>query len=111
MSLTEENAEALADIAARGTDLTIRRKVDFAHRLYSEANASGFKHAAEKAGYTVRVEVLPSSDLSDGGGVWDVTASLEMVPVVEDLTLHEEVLGGLVQKFDGHSDGWGFESS
>lgn len=111
MSLAEENAEVLADIAARGTDLTVPRIIDFAHLLYSEAEASGFQRAAERSGYQVRMEALPASDAGGEAKVWDVVASSEMVPSVEQITRCEEELGALVQTFGGHSDGWGFESS
>jgi regulator of RNase E activity RraB len=110
MSLAEENAEVLADIAARGTDLSVPRTIDFAHLLYSEVEAAGFKHAAEKAGYTVQIEAVPPSERGEGA-LWDVIASSEMVPTVERITRCEQELGALVETFGGHSDGWGFESS
>jgi hypothetical protein len=111
MSLAEENAEVLGNIAARGTDLTVPRLIDFAHLLYSEAAASGFKRAAEEACYTVRIEAFPPSQTGEEDKVWDVIASSEMVPTVEHITRCEEELGALVHTFGGHSDGWGFESS
>lgn len=110
MSLADENAGVLADIAARGTDLSVPRTVEFAHLLYSEAAASQFKEAAEAAGYQVRMAMFPA-DLSDRDGVWDVVASLTMVPTVEELTRSEAELDALAQSFGGHTDGWGFESS
>ena len=111
MSLVEENAEVLADIAARGTDLSVTRIIDFAHLLYSKAEAFGFKHAAEKAGFNVQIEALPPTQTGGEDDVWDVIASLEMMPTVERITRCEQELGALVKMFGGHSDGWGFESS
>jgi hypothetical protein len=111
MSLADENAGVLADIAARGTDLSVPRVIDFAHLLYSEASAAQFKKAAEHAGYEVRMSLLPPSELEDREEVWDVVASSEMAPSVEQLTRCERELDALARMFGGHSDGWGFESS
>jgi regulator of RNase E activity RraB len=111
MSLAEENAEVLAEIAAGGADLSAPRTIDFAHLFYSEAEASGFKHAAEEAGYTVQIEAGPASERGAERGLWDVIASSQMVPTVERITQCEEQLGALAEAFGGHSDGWGFEST
>jgi len=111
MSLTDENAEVLESIAARGTDLSIPRTIDFAHLLYSEPTASQFKEAAENAGFRVRMALFPPSELDGQEDVWDVVASVEMVPSVGPITRCEQELDALARAFGGHSDGWGFESS
>jgi hypothetical protein len=110
MSLAEENAEVLKDIAERGTNLSIPRTVEFAHLLYSELAAAQFKDAAENAGYQVRMEVFPP-DLGGQAGVWDVVAPLTIVPAVDEVTRCEVELDALAKSFGGHADGWGFESS
>lgn len=102
MSLADENAEVLKGIAARGTDLSVPRLVDFAHVFFSEAEALRFKDAAKKAGHQVSVEKDASGDL------WDVIASSKIVPSVERLTRIEEELDGLARSFGGQADGWGF---
>jgi TRAP-type C4-dicarboxylate transport system substrate-binding protein len=111
MSLAAENAEVLESIAARGTDLSIPRTIDFAHLLYSDVTASEFKQVAEKAGYRVRMDIFPASELDGQEGVWDVVASSTMVPTVEQVTRCEAELDALARSFGGHADGWGFESS
>lgn len=109
MSLADENAGVLADIASRGTDLSIPRTVEFAHLLYSEVAAVQFKEAAERAGYHVRLAIFPA-DLGGQEGVWDVVASSTMVPTVEAVTRSEAELDALARSCGGHADGWGFES-
>jgi Regulator of ribonuclease activity B len=111
MSLADENAEVLADIAARGIDLSIPRLIEFAHLLYSEPTASKFKAAAEQAGYQVRMSPFLPSELDGREDVWDVVVRSEMMPSVEQITSCEEELDALARTFGGHSDGWGFESS
>lgn len=102
MSLADENAEVLEGIAARGTDLTIPREVDFAHVFFSEAEARQFKDAARRAGHQVSVEQ------DESGALWDVVASCKIVPSVEQITRTEEELDALARSFGGQADGWGF---
>lgn len=102
MSLTEENAEVLEGIAARGTDLSIPRLVDFAHVFFSEAEALGFKDAAETAGHQASIEK------DESGELWDVIASSKIVPSVEQVTRMEKELDDLAHSFGGKADGWGF---
>jgi len=102
MSLADENAEVLEGIAARGTDLSVPRQVDFAHVFFSETEALRFKDAAEEAGHQVSME----KDVS--GELWDVIASTKIVPSVEQVTRIEDELDGLARSFGGQADGWGF---
>jgi hypothetical protein len=105
MPIADENAEVLEGIAARGTDLSTPRLVDFAHLFFSEVQADSFKNAAEVAGYKVSI----AGD--DEEGIWDVVASSEIMPSVEEVTRIEQKLGSLARSFGGHSDGWGFLES
>lgn len=103
MSLAEENAEVLESFAARGTDLSIPRKVDFAHLFTSESDAAHFKEAAERGGYQVCAERDDQQD------AWDVIASSTIIPSVEQITQIELQLDVLAQSLGGRADGWGFE--
>lgn len=111
MSLVEDNAEVLASIAAHGIDLSVPRKIEFAHLLYSEQAATNFKAAAENAGYQVHMEIYPPSELDGREDVWDAVASSDMVPSIESITRTEQELDALARTFGGHTDGWAFESS
>ncbi len=102
MSLADENAEILRGIAARGTDLSLPRLVDFAHVFFSEAGASQFGDAAAQAGHQISIQE------DESGAIWDVVASLKTVPSVGQITRIEEELDGLDRLFGGQSDGWGF---
>ena len=102
MSLADENAEVLKGIAARGTDLSISRLVDFAHVFFAEAEAVQFKYAAQSEGYQVSIEQ------DESGALWDVVASFQIVPSVEQVTRIEQELDGLARSFGGQADGWGF---
>lgn len=107
MSLTDENAEFLANLA-RGIDLSVSRLIGFAHLFDSEFSAMQFKRAAENAGYQVQVKQFPPFEVEEPK-TWDVVVSAELVPSVEQITRHEQELGSLARSFGGHSDGWGFE--
>ena len=101
MSLADENAEVLEAIAARGTDSSVSRLVDFAHVFFTETEAARFKDAALSAGYQVSIEP------DESGVLWDVVASSKIVPSVEQVTRIEEELDGLAHSFGGRADGWG----
>ena len=111
MSLSDENAWVLAQIAARGTDLSISRTIEFAHLLYSETTARQFAAAAENAGYQVEIKARSAAESHGRENVWDVYALLLMVPTAEQITRCEADLDGLARPLGGHADGWGFESS
>lgn len=102
MSLADENFEVLEGIAARGTDLSVPRLIDFAHVFFSEPEALRFKDAAEKAGYQASMQKVESEEL------WDVIASSKIVPSFDDVTRLEEELDCLARSFGGQADGWGF---
>jgi hypothetical protein len=110
MPLADENAEFLASIAARGTDLSIPQTIDFAHLLYSEFSAAQFKRAAENKGYRVQLKLFPPFEVEERKA-WDAVASAEMVPSVEEITRCESELAALARRFGGHSDGWAFQCS
>lgn len=103
MSLFEENAEILKSMEEDESDLAPSRRVDFSHVFPSRASAESFASAAIRAGFDTAVEGVDRSE-----DPWDVTASKEMVPSVENVTAAEEGLGVLAQARDGRSDGWGF---
>jgi hypothetical protein len=110
MSFAEENAEFLAIMAARGTDLSIPRTIGFAHLLPSEFSAAQFKRAAEGAGYRVRVNQFPPFGVEERRE-WDAVALADIIPCVEQITRCERELGALARTFGGHPDGWAIEGS
>ena len=104
MSLFEENAWVLRDIAANGRDLSVSRIVDFAHLFSDRASAQAFVAEVARLGFKAEVDKLDDRDEES----WDVTASTEMVPSCEGITRIEEQLDSIARKLGGHADGWGF---
>ena len=64
MTLLEENAEVLREIAAEGTDLSVPFDVDFVHVFENEDDAHAFAAAAQGLGFIMSVDV--GEDDSDG---------------------------------------------
>ncbi|HZU64208.1 MAG TPA: ribonuclease E inhibitor RraB [Novosphingobium sp.] len=104
MTLLEENAEILREIAAGGTDLTQEVTLEFAHFFEDEEAAHAFAEAAH--GLAFAVEVFEGDEEEEEP--WEVAASKVMVPTAEAITAAEQELGALAEKLGGEADGWGF---
>ena len=104
MSLFDENAAILSGMQNDGSDLGPSRRIDFAHVFPDHAAAKAFAEAAIRDSFKTTVEEVDRDD-----DPWDVTASKDMVPSAENITLVEERLDGLAREQGGMSDGWGFE--
>jgi len=101
MSLFEENAEVLRELAARGVDLSQTRVVDYSHIFPDAVSARKFVESCKSAGYD-------ATDSTDETEHHDVTVSKEMTPTCENITLTEVALGKIAERHTGRSDGWGF---
>jgi hypothetical protein len=102
MSLFEENAEVLRELETRGVDLSQTRVVDYSHIFPDAESASSFIQACKSAGYDA------TDTTEDGAEHYDVTVSKDMIPTCENVTLTEDALGKIAERYDGQSDGWGF---
>lgn len=103
MSLFDENAEVLRELASRGSELGTPRLVDFSHVFPDLSSAQGFAEESGRKGFKVKVE-----EIDHAAHLWDVTASKIMMPTCENITQAEEQLAALAQRYGGSSDGWGF---
>ncbi|HEX7783852.1 MAG TPA: ribonuclease E inhibitor RraB [Sphingobium sp.] len=103
MSLLEENAEILAEMAKDGSDLGPSRLVDFSHVFPSRAAAEAFR--LECDGDDLQSDIIETDRDEDP---WDVNVSIETVPTAENLTALEERLDARARLHGGRSDGWGF---
>jgi hypothetical protein len=106
MSLFEENAEILRNIASEGRDLSASRAIEFSIVFSAQASAQAFAQDAERQGFVTSLELSEASD--DDAEFWDVTASKVMVPTCRNITDAEERLGALARPHHGLPDGWGF---
>lgn len=95
-----ENASALANMAAQGDDLTQARDVEFAHVFEDRDAANAFSGWAQSQGYVVTVE-----DREDAGA--DVIVRQRMVPELLTLTDLELALTDAARDYGGEPDGWG----
>jgi len=103
MSLFEENAEVLRNMARNGAELGSPRAIDFSHVFPDSASAKAFAQEADREGFATSVE-----EVDDEEAPWDVTASATMAPTCENITGTEERLDAMAQAHGGRSDGWGF---
>jgi len=110
MTLFEENAEILRNIAETGCSLTDPRAVDFAHVFYKLAGAEAFAANMIQRGFQAKVNGLrPDEDEIERKVLeWDVIVSKVMIPTCEAITSTEEELSALAQPYGGRPDGWGF---
>ena len=104
MSLFDENAEVLRQIASQGGDFDVPRTIDFAHVFSVRPDADAFAEQAALEGFTLSDAPIYRDDYK----VWDVTVSKEMQPTCENITSAEENLDALARKHGGRADGWGF---
>jgi hypothetical protein len=103
MSLFEENAEVLRNLANEGRDLGPPRSIDFSLVFPDITSAKAFARDAEQEGFSAVVEQVKRAEAP-----WDVTVSAVMVPTCENITDTEERLDAMAQSHRGRSDGWGF---
>ena len=103
MSLYEENAEVLANLARGGCNLATPRRVDFICILPSRVLAEVFAEASIQAGFDAQVD-----EVAAAGNSWDVTVSKTMTPTCDAITHDEQKLDSLVHTYGGRTDGWGF---
>ncbi len=104
MMLFDENARVLRNIAVRGDDLSLPRKVEFAHIFQDRKAAEAFKTEASNGGFEASLEGRESDE------AWDVIVCHHMIPTCERITAVEEHLDALARELGGKSDGWGFLS-
>jgi hypothetical protein len=98
-----ENAAVLADIAARGVDISSSCVVDFAHVFREVGSARAFAEEAAREGYAIEIRPFAHEEFS-----WDVQASKFMAPTAEMITAAEIKLNYLATLHGGRGDGWGF---
>lgn len=103
MTLLDENAAILNDLASGGLDLTKACAVEFAHVFTNEADAEGFADAVEDDNHDVIVLEPEGED-----DPWDVLVTVELTPSPEAVTEVEARLTQLAEDFHGEADGWGF---
>lgn len=103
MSLFEENAWVLNDLASKGRDLGPPRLIDFEHLFPDHSSAQDFADEVKREGFAIKVW-KSAQEL----GSWSATASKIMIPTCKDITEAEQQLGMIAEKHGGHRDGWGF---
>jgi regulator of RNase E activity RraB len=86
-----------------GSDLGPPRTVDFSHVFADQDSANRFSADAGQIGFLTTITEVVEWDTP-----WDVKASKNMVPTVENITATEEQLDHLARKYGGRVDGWGF---
>ena len=103
MSLFDENASVLKQLAENGADLSRPRSVNFEHNFRNEASAQTFADTATLAGFSVQVRAVERLEWP-----WDVTASKQLDLTCENISAVELQLKAMAETYGGNSDGWGF---
>ncbi|TFF27470.1 ribonuclease E inhibitor RraB [Jiella endophytica] len=81
MSLFEENAAILRNMAVAGDELGPPRSVDFSHVFSDQASAEAFARDAEREGFAATVE-----QVGRDADPWEVKVSKDMVPTCRNIT-------------------------
>lgn len=103
MSLYNENAAVLRDMAAAGDDLGRSRPMDFNHLFPTREGAIAFARRVDAEGLT---PVVRSYDKP--GFPFDVTVTTQaVIPTCDFITATEQRLAVIAAEFGGRPDGWG----
>jgi hypothetical protein len=111
----DADGAVLADLAARGVDMSKSLLIEFPVAVPDEISAADIAKAMLQAGYDARVECDegepdydPSvDDPNEFGPSWTVYASITMIPVYSEIIRIQNTLDLLSRPFGGKSDGWG----
>ncbi|MFY8272698.1 ribonuclease E inhibitor RraB [Pseudoalteromonas sp. SSDWG2] len=99
----DDTGQILQEMHAQGVDLTQVHTVDFFLLFEQQAHAQSYVDALSSA------EVNPNTELTTcpDTGVFEVKASVSMVPQYELICNMEAYLESLADKHNGYGDGWG----
>ncbi len=117
----DPDGAVLADLAARGVDMSSPLLIEFAVAAPDEASANAVAQALRAAGYDTEVcfdEGEPDEDEPDEddeldpddeafGPSWTVFANVSMIPEYEELMRIQADLDRLAGPHGGQADGWG----
>ena len=103
MSLYDENAEVLRDMAAAGDDLERPRPMDFNHLFPSREGAIAFARRVDAEGFTPVVRPYDKPHFP-----FDVTVTTApVIPTCDYITATEQRLAAIAAEYEGRADGWG----
>lgn len=103
MSLYDENAGVLRDMAAAGDDLGKPRPMDFNHLFPTRDGAIAFARHVDAEGFTPVVRPYDKP-----GFPFDVTVTTEpVIPTCDYITTTEQRLAAIAAQYQGRADGWG----
>lgn len=111
----DADGAVLADLAARGVDMSKSLLIDFPVAAPDETSAADIAKAMLQAGYDARVEYDegepdydPSvDDPKEFGPSWTVYADITIIPAYSEIIRIQNTLDLLARPFGGKSDGWG----
>jgi hypothetical protein len=95
-----EDAEALSQLRAAGSDLAKPHKVEFYLYVPTEAEAEAAAAAIRPLGYTVAVSA------GEDEANWLCLATKTMLPTIEEITVARGVFKGMALKYQGAYGGW-----
>ena len=99
----DDNGQLLADMAAAGLDLNQVHTVDFFILFEQKPHAEDFIKAitADELAPVTQLQKCPDT------GVWEVIASVSMVPEHTLLGQTEQYIESIANPLNGYGDGWG----
>ena len=111
----DADGAVLADLAARGVDMSTPLLIEFPVAVPDEAAAESSLKAMTKAGYESRIEYDKGEpdydpdvdDEDEFGPSWTVYADVRMIPEYNEIMRIQAELDRVARPFGGKSDGWG----
>jgi hypothetical protein len=112
----DADGAVLADLAARGVDMSQPLLIEFPVAVPDEPTAKKTLQALTKAGYESHIEYDDgepddtgeiASDDEEYGPSWTVYANIRMIPQYTEIVRIQAELDRIAQPFGGKSDGWG----
>lgn len=111
----DADGAVLADLAARGVNMSQSILIEFPVAVPNEASATNIAKAIAKAGYDAHIEYDEGEpdydpdvdDPNEFGPSWTVYADIRMIPAYDEIIRIQNALDLIAQPFGGKSDGWG----
>ncbi|MCD9085477.1 ribonuclease E inhibitor RraB [Stenotrophomonas sp. SY1] len=98
----QQDARAIENLVAAGSDITKEHDIDFFMQLPDKARAESAAKDLQSLGYTV-MSIDERRDPTD----WEIHAVRRMAPLLKTMTATTRSLEAIAARYGGNYDGWG----
>ena len=102
----DENGKVLKNMSNRGINLDREYEIDFFHFFKNEKSAVDMVREINMMYENVKASIY-INDVANG---FDVYVSAKIYPTHSNISSAELLFAEIAEKYNGKSDGWGFES-